>query len=406
MASSIRDRSGNYLVRFRWWKREFTKSLHTTNETVANFGVARVNDTVMRLKRGLLTMPPEAEPGEFIVSGGTLIAKPRPIDLVRPLTLGELFDLFAKTVPKEPNTMRTIRIHHNHVEKILGTDTPVETIALEHVQRYSNRRAKMVYHGQPTRPYTIRKELRTFRQTWLWGFRRGHVRFAPSWEIPVLDLQKDEGRESFRTYAEIERRINRGGLTESAIKRLWECLYLDGEEVKACLEYVRDHATTPFVFPMLAFVALTGCRRAEMLRSGIDDWDFDNRIVHIRERKRDTSKKFTMRSVDLHPYVVNVMKGWIDTHPGGQYTISQGGGPLTESQATDHLNRTLAEHDKWRRIPGFHTFRHSFASILASKGVDQRIIDRYMGHQTEEMRKRYQHLFPQTLRRAIDELLP
>ncbi|MBV8129930.1 MAG: tyrosine-type recombinase/integrase [Planctomycetaceae bacterium] len=69
-------------------------------------------------------------------------------------------------------------------------------------------------------------------------------------------------------------------------------------------------------------------------------------------------------------------------------------GPLTESQATDHFNRTLAEHDKWCHIPGFHAFRHSFASILASKGVDQRIIDRYMGHQTEEMRKCYQHLFP------------
>jgi integrase len=406
MASAIRDRSGNYLVKFRWGKREFTKSLHTKEETVADLGVARVNDALMRLKRGLLEMPPEAEPGEFIVSGGTLTAKPKPADRIKPLTLGELFNLYVESVPKEPNTLRTIRIHQNHIEKVLRTDTPVESITLEHVQRYCDRRAKMVYHGQRIRPYTIRKELRTFRQTWLWGFRRGHVGFAPSWEIPVLDLQKDEGREPFRTFAEIERRINRGGLPDTTIKRLWECLYLDGEEVKACLEYVQHHAIAPFVFPMIAFVALTGCRRAEMLRSEIEDWDFDNRIVHIRERKRDTSKKFTMRSIDLHPYLVNVMRAWFDAHPGGQYTISQGEGPLTESQATDHLNRTLAEHDKWCHIPGFHTFRHSFASILASKGVDQRIIDRYMGHQTEEMRKRYQHLFPQTLRRAIDELLP
>ena len=52
-----------------------------------------------------------------------------------------------------------------------------------------------------------------------------------------------------------------------------------------------------------------------------------------------------------------------------------------------------------------HTFRHSFASILAMKGVDQRIIDAMMGHQTEEMRARYQHLFPKAKQRAIDELL-
>lgn len=252
MASAILDKSGNFLVKFRWGKREFTKSLHTKDATVAEFGVARVNDTLMRLKRGLLEMPPEAEAGEFIASGGTLTAKPKPADEGKPLTLGRLFGLFAETVPKEPNTMRTIRIHHNHVEKILGADTPVETITLEHVQRYSDRRAKIVYHGQRIRPYTIRKELRTFRQTWLWGFRRGHVRSTPSWEIPVLDLQKDEGREPFRTFAEIERRINRGGLSETASKRLWECLYLDGEEVKACLEYVLARASGPFVFPMLS----------------------------------------------------------------------------------------------------------------------------------------------------------
>ena len=61
MASANRDRSGNYLVKFRWGKREFTKSLHTKDETVADLGVARVNDTLMRLKRGLLEMPTEAE---------------------------------------------------------------------------------------------------------------------------------------------------------------------------------------------------------------------------------------------------------------------------------------------------------------------------------------------------------
>jgi site-specific recombinase XerD len=34
--------------------------------------------------------------------------------------------------------------------------------------------------------------------------------------------------------------------------------------------------------------------------------------------------------------------------------------------------------------------RHSFISALASKGVDQRVIDEVVGHQSEEQRKRYQ----------------
>jgi integrase len=56
---------------------------------------------------------------------------------------------------------------------------------------------------------------------------------------------------------------------------------------------------------------------------------------------------------------------------------------------------------KWPKIRGFHVFRHSFASNLAAASVDQRIIDKWMGHQTEEMRKRYQHLFPDQQREAI-----
>ena len=53
-------------------------------------------------------------------------------------------------------------------------------------------------------------------------------------------------------------------------------------------------------------------------------------------------------------------------------------------------------------VPGWHTLRHSFASICASRGIDQRLINAWMGHQTEEQQKRYQHLFPQQQRQAID----
>ena len=46
----------------------------------------------------------------------------------------------------------------------------------------------------------------------------------------------------------------------------------------------------------------------------------------------------------------------------------------------------------------------SFASNLAVQGVDQRFIDKWMGHQTEEMRRRYQHLFPRKPSESIRRL--
>ena len=51
---------------------------------------------------------------------------------------------------------------------------------------------------------------------------------------------------------------------------------------------------------------------------------------------------------------------------------------------------------------GFHTYRHSFASNLAAMGVDPRIVDLWMGHQTEAMRKRYLHLFPKDRKSVIE----
>ena len=54
-------------------------------------------------------------------------------------------------------------------------------------------------------------------------------------------------------------------------------------------------------------------------------------------------------------------------------------------------------------MPGWHALRHSFASIFASRGIDQRLINAWMGHQTAEQQKRYQHLFPQKQQDAIRE---
>ena len=63
--------------------------------------------------------------------------------------------------------------------------------------------------------------------------------------------------------------------------------------------------------------------------------------------------------------------------------------------------RTAVEESPWRVVQGYHVLRHSFASNCALKGVDQRIIDAWMGHQTEAMRRRYRHLFPEQQQEAI-----
>lgn len=67
--------------------------------------------------------------------------------------------------------------------------------------------------------------------------------------------------------------------------------------------------------------------------------------------------------------------------------------PLTEDEAGDHLKRTLAGSE-WEVVRGYHAFRHSFISACASRGIDQRLIDAWVGHKSEEQRERYRHLYP------------
>jgi integrase len=216
------------------------------------------------------------------------------------------------------------------------------------------------------------------------------------------------------TWVEIERIIGRGGLTEGQEDQLWKCLFLDRDQIDEVLRHVKANARQPFIYPMFVFVAHTGVRRSEMLRSQIDDFDFQSRNLLVREKKKSRTSAVTYRRIPMTDLLVEVMHEWFAIHPGGQQAICQcstttrgkrPGRPisLTRSVAHDHFKRTL-EDSPWERIRGFHVFRHSFASNLAAAGIDQRIIDEWMGHQTDEMRRRYRHLFPDQQRKAIDSV--
>jgi integrase len=411
MAYLRQDRAGNYVIAFRYPPgragRQYNRSLGTKDRRTAVLGLKRLDGTLDALRLGLLAMPAEAEPGEFLLSGGARSLKPARAPLAaEPMTIAKIFEQWKATAKNRENTMRTIQIHHAHISRLLGANKPIEAVTCADLQGYVDARAKEAGKNGKVQSYTIRKELRRFRQTWEWGRRNG-VCSAPEWRIADLALEPDQGREPFRTFEEIKRRIGRGGVTKQQERRLWECLYLTGDDVKDVLNHVRKTATASWVYPLFAFCVMTGARRSEMLRSQIDDWDFETRIVHIRELKRDKRKQFTMRAVEIHPILAEVMSDRFGRHPGGQLAICQENGqPVSGDLADHHLDRTLAAHQKWCHIRGFHTFRHSFASLLAATNTDQRTIDALMGHQTEDMRRRYQHIFPPKKRRAIDSLLP
>ena len=79
------------------------------------------------------------------------------------------------------------------------------------------------------------------------------------------------------------------------IEKLWECLFLDPKQIQQLLEHVNERAAHRFIYPMFCFVAHTGCRRSEMMRSLIDDVDFKTNHIVIRERKKKHEERTTLR---------------------------------------------------------------------------------------------------------------
>jgi integrase len=440
LASVNKDpKSGFYRIRFRYGGRQEHRSLETKNSKEAEAFKGKVETTLLDLKRGRLVLPADADFWSFVFSDGKRGHKAEPAEA---LTLQQLFDRYVQSLPPdsmEANSLATRLLHKKHLLRHLGARRPVRDVTTATLQGYINDRCREKFRGRTISPRTVKKEVGALRTVWLWARVHGLVAGDP----PTRGLRygKEEPLPPFQTWAQIEERIARGGLSPAEVKRLWDALFLDRTQIAECLAYVKSSAAYPFVYAMFVFVAHTGARRSEMRRSRVEDFDFAAGRVSIREKKRDRSKKETRRDVQMSPLLQEVMRDYLARgHPGGPHTFCLSGvvprsrkrsrttghkggkarpttlkgrlegvrerealpgpEPLTEKEAHDHFKRALAG-GKWEVVRGFHVFRHSFASSLAAAGARQEVIDGLMGHQTEEMRRRYRHLFPHEMKDAI-----
>ncbi len=397
--ASLELRGGRYRLAFRWGGRKHQHPLRTADLREAESCRERLEEGLRLLERGRLEPPPPgADLGLYLLSDGKVAG--RPAVPARSMTLGELFDVYRATLTdgaKAATTLATERTHTGHLRAGLGPKSPVEAITKAQLQAYADRRTRSVG------PATVRKELATLGYIWRWALDRGHVRSA----VPALGVtyRKQAEKEPFRTWSEIEAIVASGGCTTAREGALWESLFLDEEQVREVLAHAARAAADDFAHPMIAFAAYTGAEerdrreRAGRLRPRA-------RVVLIREKKRRHSVGGSYRHVPLHSSLAEIVSEWFARSPGRRHAFSRAAGaPLTWNVAQKALRRAL-DGSRWEKITGWHTFRHSFASNCASRGVPQSHIDAWLGHQTAAMRERYRHLFPHDLRESIERLFP
>jgi integrase len=433
--ASLQERTGSYRVIFRFHGKQHFVAIGKVSQEEAEAKAAHVEYLLMRLKQGLLELPPDIGIVEFVQHDG----KPAPAATPRSasrnvITLGKLRDQFlaTRTTGRETSTLYTAAIHFKHLVATLGEQYPLVGLAQADLQRHIERRA-----GLGISTVTIKKEITTLRTAWYWATQGGSL--SGDYPNKGLIYPKDDELPPYQTREEIERQVATSALTADAINELWDALYLRPDEISGLLEHIRVNARHPWIYPLACMAGHTGARRSELLRMLVSDVDFAAGSVVVREKKRLKGKRSTRRA-PLTPQLKEALQAWLAIHPGGNTLFCHlgevsrsrkrsrttghqngkgrattlkgrmstvtpredvpGPEPLTPGECHDHFKRSLAG-SKWEVVRGLHTLRHSVASCLAAAGVDQRIIDDLLGHVSEEMRRRYRHLTPQVKSQAV-----
>jgi integrase len=409
--ASLEKRNQTYRIVFMYGGKRHGFSLGTGDRHEAESLIGGVEKTLMRIEQNLLKLPSGVDIVTFVKNDGQVVAAGPSVD-AEPISFAKFRERYLATHQggsMESNSLGTVRIHLAHIATTLGERFPMTSLAASDLQRHIDRRSAMKgSRGKRLSPATIRKELASLRAAWNWGV---HMRLVTGlFPNRGLVFPKTEEKPPFMTWKEIERRIKTGGLTGKKQAELWNALFLTLPEIEELLAHVQSVARPPWLYPMVVFAAHTGARRSEMIRAQLADVDFEGGTVLIREKKRARGQG-TTRRVPLSTRLAEVLKEWRDAHAEGPSLFSQKASvthsktkraastPVTRDEAHDHFKRTLAG-SKWQVLKGWHVLRHSFASNCAAKGVDQRLIDSWLGH-TTEIRKRYLHLIPSNELQAL-----
>lgn len=413
MASVQQDPSGNFHISFRFGGKRFKRSLKTKLLRKAEAAASHVEENIRLIEAGRMELPEDVDVPTYLLSDGKLAEKPR---VKKSLKLSGLLDAYKDTLPEgslEPTTLKVIGVHMRHVCRILGGDINPRSIRTQQLQEYvTTRSTENGKHGKKVSAVTIRKELSTFGSLWSWAESRELV--SGAFPRKGVVFPKHDEKPPFQTWTQIVRQVARDELDPKQAAPLWDCLYLNTSEIGDLLEFIRENSAYEFLHPMSVVAAYTGARRSELCRARTSDADLQTGTLTVRERKRSRAKR-TTRAIPLTSEVRSVLAQWLETKTPGPFLFPEDHrflrdrkdqpdeGAVAPDEASHHLNQVLSG-SKWSVISGWHIFRHSFISNCASRGIDQRFIDEWVGHQTDEQRRRYRHLFPESQLAAIESV--
>jgi integrase len=197
-------------------------------------------------------------------------------------------------------------------------------------------------------------------------------------------IQSDEAWRRVKPYREVDSAVIRF-LTADESRRL----------VNACAGEFRD---------LVRGALLTGCRYGELARMRVADFHRESGAVTIR-----TSKSGKPRHVALNNEGQRLFEALTAGRPTGQLVFPRANGTAWGPSQQQRPLEEASKHASLNPPATFHVLRHTYASLLAMKGVPMGVIAAQLGHADTRMtEKHYAHLAPSyvadTVRAAMQDL--
>jgi len=153
-------------------------------------------------------------------------------------------------------------------------------------------------------------------------------------------------------------------------------------------------ATNKLTRDLITFLIYTGCRKGEGLNLKWENVDLKNDVIAIKGTKTKLDRYIPLSS-PLKSLLSGVEKG-----DDCLYVFNNAGKKIVDFK---HSFKTACRNAGLKDLR-IHDLRHVFASKMVMGGTSLYITGELLGHRTTQMTKRYSHLVPETLKKAVDDV--
>lgn len=274
-------------------------------------------------------------------------------------TVADLFPEYLSwyRLHRAPSTLRDLsQTWENAIKGILG-EYEVRMLSNEHFSLYQKMRTARVKNR------TVNKELDYFSGFLKWCRREKRIEISPilyerlpcSRPLPIV---------------------------------------LSPDEITAIMKSAERE---PFYLAFFLCLYALGFRLSEVRFLKLEDFDFENRAVKVRQ------KGGTEKILPLNDQVIEAVKNLVELWPCKPddylFAMKRTGAPVTDIR--DPIARICKRAGVTKKVNA-HLFRHSVASHLMSADVNQQVIQKYLGHSQISSTAFYTHVAMGNLRSAQD----